>query len=183
MATLKDSDKDYSNEFEDALSSIEFADEAMLEETESTDETTQGEYYFDGTDLVTEDYKITITDYKVIQPGETGNEYGDAPVIAFWYDTTVAEGVSDSEYNPTTPWMMSFEAVQDNDPNVINKLNVSSHPDNAYLDSQLETIKPGGTVTNAVAYELTDIETPITLTATGNLITNEKLGSYDYPVQ
>ena len=36
----------------------------------------------------TEDIKIEITKTKIIPGGETGNEYGDKPVIAFWYKTT-----------------------------------------------------------------------------------------------
>lgn len=176
MATLSNSTENYDGDFEKILDSINFTEKAMLEKSESADETAQGEYYFDGTDLVTEDYKITITDHKVIQPGDTGNEYGDNPVIAFWYDTTIAEGVSDSEYNPSLTWLMNFEAVQDNDPNLINTLNVGPLPDDNYLDSQLMTIKPGGTVANAVAYELTDLETPVTLTAVENLFTDEELG-------
>lgn len=182
MATLLDSTENYDGDFETILNSIDFPEEAAVEQSESTDETAPEEYYFDGTDLVTEDYRITITDHKVIQPGDTGNEYSDSPVIAFWYDTTVAKGVVDTEYNPSITWMMSFEAVQDNDPNLINTLNVGPLPDKAYLDSQLMTIKPGGTVSNAVAYELTDVETPVTLTAVENLFTDEKLGSYDYPI-
>lgn len=183
MATLSNSTEDYNDDFEKILDSINFTEKAMLEKSESTNETAQEEYYFDGTDLVTEDYKITITDHKVIQPGDIGNEYGDNPVIAFWYETTIMEGVEDSEYNPSLTWLMNFEAVQDNDPNLINTLNVGSLPDDAYLDSQLMTIKPGGTVANAVAYELTDLETPVTLTAVENLFTDEKLGSYDYPIK
>lgn len=183
MATLSNSTEEYSSDFENILNSVSFIDETLLEKAESTDELTQGEYYFDGTDLVTEDYKITITNHKVIQPGDNGNEYGDNPVIAFWYDTTVAEDVTDAEYNPSITWMLSFEAVQDNDPNLINKLNVGSLPDDEYLDSQLMTIKPGGTVANAVAYELTDLETPVTLTAIENLFANKTLGVYDYDIR
>lgn len=183
MTTLEDSDEDYSSELENILSSINITEEAILEKEEPVEDAAQGEYYFDGVDLVTEDYMITITDYKIIQPGEDGNKYNDTPVIAFWYDITVSEDATDTEYNPTMPWMMSFEAVQDNDSNIVNKLSVSSHPDNAYLDTQLMTIKPGGTVTNAIAYKLTDLETPVTLTAIGNLFTNEILGNYEYSIQ
>lgn len=32
---------------------------------------------FNGKKLVLDDYTIKITDYKVIQPGEKGNEYGE----------------------------------------------------------------------------------------------------------
>ena len=33
-----------------------------------------------------EDIDLKITKYKVILVGEEGNEHGDAPVIAFWYE-------------------------------------------------------------------------------------------------
>lgn len=114
--------------------------------------------------LVADDYTITITDYKIIQPGDTGNEYGEKPVIAFWYDTT---NTSDSDdIDASSAWISSFEAVQDNDPNRINELEIASLPDEQFLDSQMEKIKSGGTVSNAEAYELDDLETPVTLIAT-----------------
>lgn len=121
-----------------------------------------GASFADGV-LTTDGYTITITDYKVIQPGETGNEYGDVPVIAFWYDTTNAG--SDSDINASSAWIMVFDAIQDNDPNVVNTLNMGLLPDSQFLDSQTQTIKEGGTVSNAIAYELDDTTTPVTLVA------------------
>lgn len=121
-----------------------------------------GASFADGV-LTTDGYTITITDYKVIQPGETGNEYGDVPVIAFWYDTTNTG--SDSDINASSAWIMVFDAIQDNDPNVVNTLNMGLLPDSQFLDSQTQTIKEGGTVSNAVAYELDDTTTPVTLVA------------------
>ncbi len=141
----------------------------QLEKTGEVDESsgldtseTTGITFSDGV-YTSDEYTITITDYKVIQPGETGNEYGDKPVIAFWYDTTNV--ASDTALNPSTAWMLVFEAVQDNDPNAVNTLNVGMLPDDQFLDSQLQDIKVGGTVSNAVAYELDDLTTPVTLTA------------------
>lgn len=121
-----------------------------------------GASFADGV-LTTDGYTITITDYKVIQPGETGNEYGDVPVIAFWYDTTNTG--SDSDINASSAWIMVFDAIQDNDPNVVNTLNMGLLPDSQFLDSQTQTIKEGGTVSNAVAYELDDTTIPVTLVA------------------
>ena len=136
-----------------------------------------GASFADGV-LTTDGYTITITDYKVIQPGETGNEYGEKPVIAFWYDTT---NVSDTDgLNPMTAWIMAFEAVQDNDPNAVNTLNVASLPDQQFLDSQMQDIKVGGTVSNAVAYELDDTTTPVTLTAKD--IMGTEYGSQEFAV-
>lgn len=113
--------------------------------------------------LTTDGYTITITDYKVIQPGETGNEYGDVPVIAFWYDTTNTGSTTDID--ASSAWIMVFDAIQDNDPNVVNTLDMGLLPDQQFLDSQTQTIKVGGTVSNAVAYELDDTTTPVTLVA------------------
>lgn len=111
--------------------------------------------------LTTPDVKIQITDVKTIPVGEPGNEYGDEPVIAFWYDTT---NLTDAEVSPMN-WIFYFNAFQDNDPNAVNELNVASLPDDAFLDSQTENIKKGGTVSNAVAYELTDTTTAVELVA------------------
>lgn len=115
--------------------------------------------------LTTKDIMIEITDVKTIQVGEKGNEYGSKPVIAFWYDTT---NVSGKETDPMTAWIFLFDAYQDNDPNAENKLTVSALPDYAFLDSQMSKIKEGGTVPNAVAYELSDTTTPVTLVASTN---------------
>lgn len=156
----------------------------QLEKTGEVDESsgsdtaeTTGATFSDGV-YTSDEYTITITDYKVIQPGETGNEYGDKPVIAFWYDTT--NTASDDALDPSTAWMFVFEAVQDNDPNAVNTLNVGMLPDDQFLDSQLQDIKVGGTVSNAVAYELDDLTTPVTLTAQDMFGT--VYGSQDFPV-
>ena len=134
--------------------------------SEAQSESGDSDAYFANNELVTEDVKIVITDYKVIQPGEEGNEYGDAPVIAFWYDTT---NLSSEATNATTAWMFAFEAIQDNDPNVVNTLDVAPLPDQAFLETQLQDIKEGGTVSNAVAYTLDDTTTPVKLVASDML--------------
>ena len=126
------------------------------------DAATESEYYFRDGVLVAEDVKIEITDYKVIPVGETGNEYGESPVIAFWYNTTniAGEGIT-----PIGAWISKFTAVQDNDPNLVNTLMVASLPDMNYLESQSQQIKVGGTVKNAIAYSLDDTTTPVILKA------------------
>ena len=137
---------------------------------------------FDGSILKGNAYSIKITDHKVIQPGEKGNEYGDSPVIAFWYDTMVAEDYDNSTaIDPTSAWIMNFKAIQDNDPNLVNELNIASLPDEQYLDSQTATIKPGGTVSNAVAYTLTDSETPVTLKASSMM--GADFGSKEFSIK
>ena len=137
------------------------------------------EYYFKENVAETEDLTIKITDYKVIPVGETGNEYGEAPVIAFWYDTTNKTG--QEGVTPLTAWMAVFTAVQDNDPNMVNTLDVGSTPDESALETQMAEIKEGGTVSCAIAYVLDDETTPVTLTATKGLL-GEELGSQEYPI-
>lgn len=122
---------------------------------------TDSKYYFADNILVAEDVKIEITDWKVIPVGETGNEYGDVPVIAFWYNTTNLSG--NENVSPMSSWIAMFTAVQDNNPDMINELQVASLPDATFLDTQTATIKKDGTVACACAYELSDTTTPVTL--------------------
>ena len=124
-------------------------------------ETNDSKYYFKDGVMQAEDVKIEITDYKIIQPGEKGNEYSQKPVIAFWYNTT---NLSDHELNSLV-WLDFFTAIQDNDPNIINELQVGSLPDERFSYTQTESIKPGGTAPSAIAYELDDTTTPVTLKA------------------
>lgn len=153
------------------------------EKTETTGDfvSSAADSTFDGTTLKGNSYTIKITSNKVIQPGEPGNEYGEKPVLAFWFDTLVSPDYKDeAEINPNMAWIMSFKAVQDNDPNKVNKLNVSPLPDAQFLESQMAEIKPGGTVASAMGYELTDTETPVTLIAQDILGT--EYGKADFPV-
>jgi hypothetical protein len=121
-----------------------------------------GDSFVDGV-LETSDVKITITDYRVIPVGEVGNEYGEVPVLAIWYDTTNL-GAADRDISPME-FIFNFEAFQDNDPDRENTLEVASLPDEAFLDTQTENIKDGGTLANAVAYSLDDTTTPVELVA------------------
>ncbi|MGE8037812.1 DUF5067 domain-containing protein [Lysinibacillus sp. NPDC093692] len=162
-------------------------DEKPKEETKttaSTDKTadketkSDGVYFKDG-EVKIEDVKIKITETKVIPVGEKGNEYGEKPVFAIWYETT---NLSDKEINPISAWIAVFTGIQDNNPNAVNELEVGSLPDDRFSNSQLENIKKDGTVENAVAYDLDDLETPVTLLAKKGLM-GEELGTQDYPVK
>ncbi|MEH7107797.1 DUF5067 domain-containing protein [Bacillus sp. JJ1764] len=141
--------------------------------------TSNKDVYFKDNEARLNDLKIKITETKVIQPGETGNEYGEKPLFAIWYETT---NLSDKDIDPISAWMAVFEAVQDNNPNAVNTLEVGGLPDNQFQDSQLETIKKDGTVPNAVAYELDDLETPVTLIATQG-IDGDKLGEKSFDIK
>lgn len=129
----------------------------------------EGPSFVDGV-LVTDDVRIEITEHRVIPVGAPGNEYGKGPVIAFWYSVT---NVSGKETDATTAFMFAINAYQDNDPNAENKLNVALLPDAQFRDSQLQKIKKGGTVQNAIAYELDDETTPVDLIATDGLFGGE----------
>ena len=137
------------------------------------------EYYFADNVLVSEDVRIEITDWRVIPVGEEGNEYGDVPVIAFWYTVTNLSG--SENVTPIGSWIAMFTAVQDNDPNLVNELEVGMLPDDAYLDTQMATVKEGGTVPCAIAYELDDTTTPVVLTATRGLL-GEELGEQTFNI-
>lgn len=144
-----------------------------------TSESTSG-YSFKDNVLTSQDVKIEITDYKVIPVGETGNEYGEKPVIAFWYKTTNLSGNED--VSPLAAWTAMFICVQDNDANAVNELEAASLPGERFLDSQMETIKKDGTVESAVAYNLDDTETPVTLKATQG-IGGADLGEQTYNIK
>ncbi|OZS76970.1 DUF5067 domain-containing protein [Tetzosporium hominis] len=135
--------------------------------------------YFKDNEAKLNDIKINITETKIINPGDPGNEYGEKPAFAIWYETT---NLSDKDIDPMTAWIVVFTAIQDNDPNAINELNVGMLPDDSFLDSQMESIKKNGTVKNAIAYELDDLETPVTLVANQG-VGGEELGRQDFNVK
>ena len=141
-----------------------------------------GEYTFKDGKVSMEDIDIKITKYKVIPVGEEGNEYGENPVIAFWYDTTNKSGKD--IVNPMSAWFAAFPEgpIQDNDKNKVNKLKVAGHPDKTLLNDQSATIKKDGTLSGAVAYELTDLTTPVKLTAYKG-VGGIELGSQEFAVK
>lgn len=53
-------------------------------------------------------------------------------------------------------------------------------PDDRFLDSQMENIKKGGTVENAVSYELDDLKTPVDLVANDSLGLDDDIGKATY---
>jgi len=128
--------------------------------------------------LTTSGMKIQITRSKVIQPGQKGNEYGEKPVIAFWYKTT---NLSGAKVDPMD-FIFHFNAYQDNNPNAENELDVGMLPDDRFLHSQMENIKKGGTVEDAIAYELDDLVTPVDLVASEGLGT-EVIGKATYALR
>ncbi|MBR1508398.1 MAG: DUF5067 domain-containing protein [Eubacterium sp.] len=163
-------EEELSTEFTFDVTTEEEKEDTTEAEKDTEAEPEESEYYFKDMEVVTEDYTIKITDWKIIQQGEAGNEYGSSPVIAFWYDTTNTSGNS---IDPMSAWIYIMEAYQDNDPNAVNDLSVGMLPDSQFTESQMQDIKKDGTVQNAMAYELSDTETPVVLTAKASMIGKE----------
>ncbi|MGX1793752.1 DUF5067 domain-containing protein [Microbacterium sp. NPDC055312] len=133
---------------------------------------------FENQTLTTAEAIIKITDVKTIPVGAVGNEYGEKPVIAFWYDTTNVAGES---VDPLV-WISYFRAFQDNDPNAENELQPGMLPDERFGESQMEKIKRGGTVANAISYELDDTTTPVKLVA-GGMFGDSEIGSMTFELK
>lgn len=177
---VSDSLKDFTNTSREPASATSEGDSTPESSAKAPEEgNASGDYYFADNVLVSEDVRIEITDWKVIPAGETGNEYGDTPVIAFWYSTTNLSG--SESVTPMSAWIAMFTAIQDNNPDMVNKLSVASLPDRAFLDTQSATIKKDGTVDCACAYTLSDTTTPVTLKATRGLL-GEDLGEQTYNI-
>lgn len=136
-------------------------------------------YSFSNGVATLEDIKIEITKEKVIPVGKKGNEYGEKPVLAFWYKVT---NITGKEIDPSTAWIAVFEAFQDTDANQVNQLDVGTLPDDKYLDSQSENIKKGKTAESAISYELDDLKTPVILKAFRG-IGGEKLGEQTFEIK
>ena len=113
--------------------------------------------------------KFEITDHRVVKPGEPGNEIGEKPLLVFNYDVTNKT----DETLTTTDFVVYFTAIQDNDPNKVNELDLGSYFDPETSDTQLEQIKKGGTVAGTIAYELDDLTTPVDLVATKSFSQDE----------
>lgn len=167
------------NDTSNTSTTTEATTETNVDTTTEAEAEDTVEAKFENNTIVTDDYTIEILDYKVIQPGEEGNKYGSDPVIAFWYNTTNTSG---KEIDPNSAWIYIMKAVQDNDPNMVNELNVGMLPDDSFVDTQMNTIKEGGTVENAVSYNLKDTETPVELTATNGMLGKE-IGSQVYEIK
>lgn len=127
-------------------------------------------------------FEITVTDYKVIPVGQPGNEYGSKTLIAFWYNV---KNISDNDLDPMNAWVVlgNVKAVQDNNSSQVNTLSVGSTPDDKFLNTQTQQIKTGATAENAVSYELTDDETPVTLSFDKNMMSNEVIAQEAFNIK
>lgn len=145
----------------------------------NSEQNTDSQYYFKDNKAVIHDIDIEITQTKVIQPGDTGNENGKKPIFAIWYKTT---NKTDKDINPTTAWVAVFKATQKSDSGEEKDLEVAAQPDSRFVDTQLNTINQGDTVESAVAYALEDTSKPVTLIATKG-VNGETIGSQEYQVK
>lgn len=86
--------------------------------------------------------------------------------------------------NSISTWISSFleGAIQDNDKNKVNKLELAMHPDKNLAKDQLSKIKKDGTLSGAIAYKLTDLTTPVKLTAHKG-VGGVELGSQEFAVK
>lgn len=156
-------------------STVESSDEA---DDEGAEEEAPEASFVDGV-LTTEDVKIVITKHEVIRAGQAGNTYGDTPIINFVYETT---NLSGEKTDPSSAWLFAIDAFQDNDPNSENELELAITFDSPYSDTALENIKKGGTVTNDMAYELTDLKTPVDLVAS-DLLGLDEIGTVTFELK
>lgn len=135
----------------------------------------------EGSDIFeTNDFVIAITDYEILAPGEGANQYGQDPVIRFISDIHIPEG-KDSN-SALFIWSTSTRVIQDNDPNKVNVLDPAVLLDGGAKDGLAE-IKPGGTVSYATSYTLTDLETPVTLEFKSNLFSSEPDKVISFPMK
>ena len=115
--------------------------------------------------LDTEKFTLTIKNRKVLEENQT---------ILFFYDVT---NKNDDDLNAYSAWYWSFDAYQDNDPNVLTELSIPLLlPDGYATGQENDTIKIGGTAIAVFAYQLDDLETPVTLKA-------KDLAGYSYGEQ
>ena len=130
----------------------------------------------DGRKVNLHDINVKITSWKVIPVGQKGNEYGEKPVIAFWYDTT---NKTNKDIDPISAWLAVFSVYQNTSKSQVNELDVGGLPDDQFLDTQTETIKKNGTAANAIAYELDSETVKVNLKAYkgdgGKLIAKQKV--------
>lgn len=134
-------------------------------------------YYFEDGVLVSQDVRIEILGWKIVEPGD--GPLVDSPEIVFEYDVTSLSG-SDA-VTPATAWFAMFTAIQDNNENYVNTLDTGWFYDEEYFDSAYETLKEGGTVRNSVSYVLDDTTTPVTLVANRG-IGGELLGEQSFDI-
>lgn len=120
---------------------------------------------------------IRITDSRVIPLGEEGNEYGDGPVLALWYETT---NVAGQATDPLTAWLTHFRASQDTGEGST-ELTLSVGPDADLASTQTSEIAAGATAVNAISYHLLSEDAPVLLSVSDSRL--NEIGSQSFPLR
>src|SRR5699024_12588452 len=81
-----------------------------------------------------------------------GNEDGENPVFAIWYDAT---NRTDEEIDSEEAWTSQISAIQRDGAENANELEVTSLPNEEDSDTQKQPIKKDKTVDSTIDYELT----------------------------
>lgn len=113
---------------------------------------------FENNEIKTSALKLKLTKSKVIPVGEAGNENGTKPVLAIWFSAT---NLSNNKVTARSAWTAIFAAYQKQASN--KQLKFGAVPDAALKDNF--NIPKGQTTKGAVAYELVDQQTSVTLKA------------------
>ncbi|MCU09262.1 DUF5067 domain-containing protein [Listeria monocytogenes] len=129
-----------------------------------------------------EQIKIKITSHKIIPIGAKGNESGDKPIIAFWFEVTNKSGGFTS---PISSWVEHIAVYQDTRSDLLYTLKSTTLDDAQFLDSASrlsEDIKKGATVKCAIAYGLDDDEIPVDL-AYRDFLSEVVYGKINYQIK
>lgn len=140
--------------------------EPTVEEIEIGAEQPGTTSFADGT-LTSSKLSIRIADSAVIPQGEPGNEYGEAPVMAVWFETTNTSG---EEIDPLTAWLTHVRAYQTIGETPA-ELSLGMTPDSEHAATMSTAIPAGATVTAAVGYLMADDQTPVELILSDTFLT------------
>ena len=118
-------------------------------------------------DRMTYSYQFANGDKYTLEIDKDGITEADIKLLHSIDDNDITNKSGKDVISPMSAWLAVFPqgAIQDNDKNKVNTLQVANHPDNSLLNDQLVTIKKDGTISGAIAYKLTDLTTPVKLTA------------------
>lgn len=123
---------------------------------------------FENNEIKTPALKLKLTKSKVIPVGEVGNENGTKPVLAIWFSAT---NLSNNKVTARSAWTAIFAAYQKQASN--KQLKFGAVPDATLKDNF--NIPKGQTTKGAVAYELVNQQTSVTLKAVAAQTVGNKL--------
>ena len=122
---------------------------------------------FTGRTFTSDHLTITLTEQKVLEPGAKGNEDGELPVLAIWYEVT---NTSTHQTDALTSWFTHFQVHQNlsADPNEpkLSALSMAMSPDPDLTTHETELIEEGATQKNVIAYQLLNPEAPVEIAVT-----------------